>query len=1641
MKIDFDDNMKISKISNYPKNMMGIAVAKNTLFVSYENKIAKVNLLNGKLYDEFQIKSLNTIYGAAQGGYITPIVSTISINGPNDIDVPTKNLSPQKTDYKAIIKDQFGHIIDNAKVSWSLKKEVNGVEINESTGELTITNKTNSGSITIVAECDTIEQEKEITINKAQSQISNIEIIGRDTVDVPLQNTPYNIYTYDVKMEDQYGNSIDYNDIIWSLQATVDGISIDSEGKLKVTSEAPYSLITIEVKVNSIKANKTIKLDKIPPIKINDELNILQGADETMEYSIDGGTTWNDYNNELSFPGKVTVQVRYKETELLEASEITEVIFTKNTPEAPNVSGNDEENTLQGADETMEYSIDDGTTWDDYNNDLIFQGKVTVQLRYKETELLTASKVVKVEFTKNTPEAPNVSGNDEENTLQGADETMEYLIDDGTTWNDYNNELSFPGKVTVQIRYKETELLEASEITEVIFTKNTPEAPNVSGNDEENTLQGADETMEYSIDDGTTWDDYNNDLIFQGKVTVQVRYKETELLKASKMTEVIFTKNTPEAPNVSGNDEENTLKGADETMEYSIDGGTTWNDYNNELSFPGKVTVQVRYKETELLEASEITEVIFTKNTPEAPNVSGNDEANTLQGADETMEYSIDGGTTWNDYNNELIFQGKVTVQLRYKETELLEASEITEVIFTKNTPEAPNVSGNDEENTLQGADETMEYSIDDGTTWDDYNNDLIFQGKVTVQVRYKETELLEASEITEVIFTKNTPEAPNVSGNDEENTLKGADETMEYSIDNGTTWNDYNNDLIFQGKVTVQVRYKETELLKASKMTEVIFTKNTPEAPNVSGNDEENTLQGADETMEYSIDNGTTWNDYNNELSFPGKVTVQIRYKETELLTASEITEVIFTKNTPEAPNVSGDDEENTLQGADETMEYSIDDGTTWDDYNNDLIFQGKVTVQVRYKETELLEASEITEVIFTKNTPEAPNVSGNDEENTLKGADETMEYSIDNGTTWNDYNNELSFPGKVTVQIRYKETELLEASEITEVIFTKNTPEAPNVSGNDEENTLQGADETMEYSIDNGTTWNDYNNELSFPGKVTVQIRYKETELLEASEITEVIFTKNTPEAPNVSGNDEENTLQGADETMEYSIDNGTTWNDYNNELTFSGKVIVQIRYKETELLTASEITEVIFTKNTPEAPNVSGNDEENTLKGADETMEYSIDNGTTWNDYNNDLIFQGKVTVQIRYKETELLTASEITEVIFTKNTQEAPNVSGNDEANTLQGADETMEYSIDGGTTWNDYNNALIVPGKVTVQLRYKETELLTASEVVKVEFTKNTPEAPNVSSNDKYNTLQGADDTMEYSFNGGSTWYTYRDGKEFPGNETVQVRYKETELLTASKITEVIFTKNSSSSGGNHKKPSKENDKNHNKPSKKDETDLEDELIIEEPLTPLGAIEYYEPYIKGFPDGSFKPSKSVTRAEVATMFARILSLDTKDTNNCKYVDVSSDYWAKKYIKAVTDIGLFTGDTDNTFRPNEPIKRYEIAIVFSRYWDYVGVTVKDSKSIFKDTSGHWAESYINKLYNAGVVTGFTDKTFRPDTDTVREQIVVMINKIIARPSLETEEPLFTDIINEHWAFGDIQAASVKFNKKESEEKTEK
>ena len=186
------------------------------------------------------------------------------------------------------------------------------------------------------------------------------------------------------------------------------------------------------------------------------------------------------------------------------------------------------------------------------------------------------------------------------------------------------------------------------------------------------------------------------------------------------------------------------------------------------------------------------------------------------------------------------------------------------------------------------------------------------------------------------------------------------------------------------------------------------------------------------------------------------------------------------------------------------------------------------------------------------------------------------------------------------------------------------------------------------------------------------------------------------------------------------------------------------------------------------------------------------------------------------------------------------------------------------------------------------------------------------------------------------------------------------------------------------------------------------------------------------YIAGFPDGTFKPGKEVTRAEAVRMFVKLVNngaelpknptTSFKDANNAWYSDEINYAVAKGFIK---------GYSDGTFKPNQAITRAEFAQMISTFVKngYPGT------GSFKDVKGHWASDAISALYGNKNIKGYGDGTFKPDQKLTRAEAVTILNSVFGRNTKSnsfanvSEAGLrrFSDVSKSHWAYYEILDAS--------------
>ena len=185
------------------------------------------------------------------------------------------------------------------------------------------------------------------------------------------------------------------------------------------------------------------------------------------------------------------------------------------------------------------------------------------------------------------------------------------------------------------------------------------------------------------------------------------------------------------------------------------------------------------------------------------------------------------------------------------------------------------------------------------------------------------------------------------------------------------------------------------------------------------------------------------------------------------------------------------------------------------------------------------------------------------------------------------------------------------------------------------------------------------------------------------------------------------------------------------------------------------------------------------------------------------------------------------------------------------------------------------------------------------------------------------------------------------------------------------------------------------------------------------------------YIQGYADGTVRPNANITRAQVATIFFRLLDEDVRSdylTTYNPFPDVNADYWANTAISTMASLGVINGRNSGLFDPDAYITRAEFAAICARF-DDSDASGFDS---FTDTFGHWAEEEIGRAAALGWIQGYDDGTFRPNQYITRAQAVTMINRVLCRLPEDEDDLLpgmsvWTDCREGDWCYLAIQEAT--------------
>lgn len=187
------------------------------------------------------------------------------------------------------------------------------------------------------------------------------------------------------------------------------------------------------------------------------------------------------------------------------------------------------------------------------------------------------------------------------------------------------------------------------------------------------------------------------------------------------------------------------------------------------------------------------------------------------------------------------------------------------------------------------------------------------------------------------------------------------------------------------------------------------------------------------------------------------------------------------------------------------------------------------------------------------------------------------------------------------------------------------------------------------------------------------------------------------------------------------------------------------------------------------------------------------------------------------------------------------------------------------------------------------------------------------------------------------------------------------------------------------------------------------------------------------YVIGYTDGTIRPNNDISRAEVATIFFRLLTDEAREqytTTAGNFTDVKAGMWCNRAIATLTNMGIIKGYTDGSFQPNADITRAELATIIARF-----AKLDVNTKTFSDINGHWAQKSIELAAGNGWINGYEDGTFRPNNNITRAETFAMINRVLDRQTesvsdlLPTSEMnMWSDNLNENaWYYKDVQEAT--------------
>ena len=146
---------------------------------------------------------------------------------------------------------------------------------------------------------------------------------------------------------------------------------------------------------------------------------------------------------------------------------------------------------------------------------------------------------------------------------------------------------------------------------------------------------------------------------------------------------------------------------------------------------------------------------------------------------------------------------------------------------------------------------------------------------------------------------------------------------------------------------------------------------------------------------------------------------------------------------------------------------------------------------------------------------------------------------------------------------------------------------------------------------------------------------------------------------------------------------------------------------------------------------------------------------------------------------------------------------------------------------------------------------------------------------------------------------------------------------------------------------------------------------------------------------GYPDDTYRPENQVTRAEMAVFLLNGMEISPPAMDGSHPFTDISGHWAEAYIEELFDQGVTGGYPDGTYKPENRVTRAEMAVFLLNGMSSTP-PAPDGSHPFSDIAGHWAEAYIEELNDQGITGGYPDGTYRPENLVTRAEMAVFLVK---------------------------------------------